>query len=114
MAGNHDGHAVLLRQTFDQLPHLVDSRGIQAVGRLIQKEKAGAAQKGVGDSKPLLHSQGIVGGFFVLLGIHPHDLQHPVDLRKRKALQGAADLQVFVPGQVAVVGGIFDQGSGFA
>ena len=113
VAGNHNGHAIFLGEGAYEFAHLLNACGIQAVGGLIQKEKARPSQKGSGQPQALLHAEGIVAGFLVLLFFHPHDAQHFIDLRRRNLLQQADDFQVFSSGKMCIIGRRFDEGTGF-
>ena len=46
VAGHHHGHAEPLRQGADQLPHLLDTCRVQAVGGLVQDQQFGITQQG--------------------------------------------------------------------
>ena len=50
-----------------------------------------------------------MGDLFVLLVLQPHNLQHLAHIPFRDVPQRLHDTQIFLPGQVAVVAGAFDE-----
>ena len=56
MAGDHEGHALLIHLN-DKIPYLLDARGIEAVYRFIEHEKLGVSQKCDGNAEALAHTE---------------------------------------------------------
>ena len=50
-------------------------------------------------------------GPFLFLPIQAHDGQDPVNFRVRKPPQHAADLKVFICGEIAIIRGVLNQGT---
>ena len=112
MTAHKDGHAITGGKGTDQFPHFLDARRIQTVGGLIQQQDLGLSQQGTGQSQPLLHAEGILGGLLVLLFFHPDDLQHCVDFFFGYAFEHSCDFQIFPSGKMAIIGRGFDEGTG--
>ena len=111
VAGHHHRHAEPARQFTDQLPHLLDACRVQAIGGLVQNQQFGIAQQSCRQAQPLLHTQGVVGHLLAALAIQPDDLQHLPDISLWHAPESLDDPQVFLPGEMAVVTGTFDEAS---
>ena len=75
VAREHHGHAILPWQRFDEFPDLLDSSGVQAIGRFIQYQQLWKTHQRHGDSKALFHSQRIMVYFFVGLIFQTHNVQ---------------------------------------
>ena len=109
VAGYHDCHAEPSGQLTDQLAHLLNTCRVQPVGRFVQNEQPRMRQQSGSQPEPLLHAERIVRDLFILLAGQAHDIERLPDVVLRHIAQGLQDPEVFLTGQVAVIGRGFDQ-----
>jgi len=75
VAGEEDGHPVLVTQAAQQVAHFDEALGVQAVGRLIENEQPRVPQQRPGQPEPLLHAMGEGLDPVPLAGGQAHQLQ---------------------------------------
>ena len=103
MAGDQDGLAPLVTQRPDEVPHLGDADGVQAVDGLVQDQQLRVVHHCQGDGQPLFHAQGVLGVAFLVPVRQVHQLQRPFDVvGALEAPEPGEDLQVLGSGQVGV------------
>ena len=111
VTGEKDGHPELFGQPHDQVPHLLDAAGIEAVGGLVQDEQLRFAQQSKRQPQSLPHAIGVAADPATGGILQAHDGQHAVDLRLNASGETSRHLQVLAAGQVGIDGRGFDQGS---
>jgi len=90
----HEDGAALGAERAEQLAHLDDTRGIEAVGRLVEDQQRRIAKQRRGDREPLLHPEGV--GLHRILGAvaEPDPLERRVDRGAALAVDQREDLEV--------------------
>ena len=91
----------------------MDAHRIQAVGWLIEDEDRRPTDQRAGQPKPLLHAERILLRQPFAKRRQPDELQRVGNAAFRQAENSADDLEVFLPGQVAVECGRFNKGADF-
>ena len=76
MGGNQDGCTIPVGGFFENIPELADSRGIQAVGRLIQDQQLRTVEKSLGNAQTLTHSQRIAAYLLMDAVFQSHQMHH--------------------------------------
>ena len=103
MAGDQDGLAPLIAQRPNEVPHLGNADGVQAVDGLIQNQQLRVVHHRQGDSQPLFHTQGVLGVAFLVPVGQVHQFQGTLDVvGTLEAPEPGEDLQILCPGQVGV------------
>ena len=103
VAGDQDGLAPFVAQRPDEVPHLGNADGVQAVDGLVQDQQLRVVHHRQGDGQPLFHAQGVLGVAFLVPVGQVHQLQRPFDIVGAfEAPEPGEDLQVFCAGQVGV------------
>ena len=99
-----DEHSLALgREVTQEIAHLDDAGGVQAVGRLIEDQDVRVVEQGQSQAEALLHAHGVGPHAIAIATFQRHDLQHLVDaLLRRPAKQIADSAQVVAPREVAV------------
>ena len=99
MAGEQDGLAPFVAQRPDEVPHLGNANGVQAVDGLVQDQQLRVVHHRQGDGQPLFHAQGVLGVAFLVPVGQVHQLQRPFDIVGTfEAPEPGEDLQVFCAG----------------
>ncbi|MPN12435.1 hypothetical protein SDC9_159753 [bioreactor metagenome] len=109
VAGHNDRQPVSPGQALDEFANLVDARGVESVGRLVQDQQFRAAEQRHRDPEPLLHPERILLRELLRCLRQTNRLQRRVDGGGRCALDPTHDVQVLPPGQMPVERGRLDQ-----
>ena len=112
VAGDQDRRAAPVGHILDEIAHLLDAGGVETVGGFVQNQQLGISQQRLCDSETLAHTQRILLHLPAAAVGQLHDLQNPVDIPLRDVFQLCQNLQIFLPGQMAVAGGGLDERAG--
>jgi hypothetical protein len=111
VAGQDHGGLGLPGQALEQLAQVLDARGVQAVGVLVQDQQPGLPHHGQGHAQPLAHAQGIFPHRAPEVPGQVHQARPPVHLRTGDPAHQPGDLQVLPAGQVVLQGGPLHHGA---
>ena len=111
VAGDQHRRAAPVGHVLDETAHLLDAGGVEAVGGFIQNQQLWVSKQRLGDSKTLAHPQRILLHLPATAVGQLYDLQNPVNIPLRDVFQLCQNLQIFLPGQMAVAGGGLDEGA---
>ena len=106
-----DDRAAVARVVLDDLPHLLDLRRVEAVGRLVEQEQVGHAEHRLRDAEPLAHALAVGADPTVDRAAEPGDLE---DLVEPGVDAGAAagppeEVEVLPAGEVGEQPGSLDE-----
>lgn len=91
-----------MRQMAQQIAHLLDTGGIQAVGGFVQDHDLRLVEQRLRDPQTLLHPQGIGFELFPDTHLHTHHLHRLVHLLRSHAAGTGLDHQIVISRQIRI------------
>ena len=97
--GRHQDRPLAVSDPADELSHVVDPGGVEAVGRLVQDEQLGITEERRGEAEPLLHAERVLTESIRCSLAEPYQVQHVWDLGNVMTGEGRDDPEVLGPGE---------------